>query len=77
MKNVFLQLAGCNFCTKLALIEGRFSPKNSSVENSLLVSRIRRGFEEAKRKSEFLKDTDLRLIAHFIKRPEKNVREEV
>lgn len=67
----FLQLAGCNFCTKLALIEGRFSPKNSSVENSLLVSRIRRGFEEAKRKSEFLKDTDLRLIAHFIKRPEK------
>ncbi len=67
----FLQLAGCNFCTKLALIEARFSPKNSSVENSLLVSRIRRGFEEAKRKSEFLKDTDLRLIAHFIKRPEK------
>lgn len=72
----FLQLAGCNSCTRLALIEGRFSPKNSSIENSLLISRIRRGFEKAKKEMNLLKDTDLRLIAHFIKRPEKAAEKE-
>lgn len=70
----FLQLLGSSNCICLKVIEGRFSPKETSYENRLIVKKIIKGFEEAQRRNDCLKDTRLTLIAHFIK--EKEVKQE-
>lgn len=71
----FLQLGGGGPLCYLNLIEGRFSPAESSYRNHLLTSRIVRGFKDAQRKSKFLANAELVLIAHFIKKrdTEKNL----
>lgn len=74
-KERFLQLAGNLDFPFLKVLEGRFSPKDSSPKNSFLVSNIVKGFECAKRESDLLSSTELSLIAHFIKQPEKGERE--
>lgn len=66
----FMQLVGCNSSSRLSLIEGRFSPRNTSMDNHRLINKIIRGFEEAKKESSALHNTQICLIAHFIKRPE-------
>lgn len=66
----FMQLAGCNSFARLSLIEGRFSPKNTSTDNRRLINKIMCGFEEAKKESPVLINTKMCLIAHFIKRSE-------
>lgn len=71
-KERFLQLAsGCSL-KYIRLIEGRFSPQMTVGENYNLVNRIKKGFDKACIESKgLLDDTSLTLIAHFIKRPEK------
>ena len=73
-KERFLQLAGNLDFPCLKVLEGRFSPKDNSLKNSLLVSNIVKGFKCAKRESDLLSHTELSLIAHFIKQPEKGER---
>lgn len=68
----FLQLAGGGPIKFLKLIEGRFSPEDSSIKNHLLISRILDGFENAKNNCKYLKETEIILIAHFIKKGENN-----
>lgn len=68
-ENRFKQLAGCADIPFLRVVEGRFSPKSTSLENRLYVGRIVDGFERAKTTyPQFLEHTELRLIAHFIKK---------
>lgn len=74
----FLQLAGCASSPFLRVIEGRFSPRLTSLENRMFVDRIVTGFENAKKKCpELLAHAELRLIAHFIKKPDRNIGEEI
>lgn len=76
-KKRFLQLAsGCGKSV-IRLIEGRFSPQKTVEENYELVKRIINGFNKAKKESKDLfYDTRLVLIAHFIKRQEKESEKE-
>ena len=67
-ENRFKQLAGCLDIPFLRVVEGRFSPKASSLENRLYVGKIVDGFNKAKKKSPLLQNADLRLVAHFIKK---------
>lgn len=66
----YKQLAGTSGKAYVGLIEGRFSPKKTDTETLLLVDNAIRGFHEAKKKTSALDNASLRLIAHFIKRPE-------
>lgn len=69
-KNRFLQLGSANQAY-LNLLEGRFSPKDTPKKNSKIVCQILDGFKKAKDKHpDFLGETSLALIAHFIKEPE-------
>lgn len=52
-------------------IEGRFSPKDTPAQNISLIARIEKGLEKAKLKDK----VELRLIAHFIKKPENAAKE--
>lgn len=68
-ENRFKQLAGCSDIPFLRVIEGRFSPRESSLENRLYVARIVDGFEKAKKTCpHLLQNAELRLVAHFIKK---------
>lgn len=69
-KNRFLQLSGCGGQVYLGTLEGRFSPKESLIENSRLVASIMKGYEKAKEESGLLGKSNLLLVAHFIKEPE-------
>lgn len=76
-KKRFLQLASGSSRKYIKLIEGRFSPKGTVGENRFLIKRILSGFEKAQREmKEILGEADLVLIAHFIKRPEKQSEKE-
>ena len=71
-ENRFKQLAGCAGIPILRVIEGRFSPRSSSLENRLYVSQIIDGFDKAKASfPQLLEHTNLKLIAHFIKKSDK------
>ena len=78
--NRFLQLSTNAGFEYLKTIEGRFSPCTTTLENHLLVNKILKGFNDAKKKNTFLDKTQLTLVAHFIKKPEiqdekkKNIR---
>lgn len=67
----FLQLSSCGQSEYLSMIEGRFSPKGSMEDNLHLVTHILHGFQRAQKKCEMLKNAELSLVAHFIKKPEK------
>lgn len=73
----FFQLAsGCNK-KYVRLIEGRFSPKLTVGDNCKLLSRIINGYHKACRETNGLLDEKgLVLIAHFIKRPERELEKE-
>lgn len=69
----FLQLSSGSAFQYLSNIEGRFSPKATLAENMSIVSRILSGFEEARKMNPALRDTQISLIAHFIKMQDKNL----
>lgn len=73
----FLQLSSGSNKKYVRLIEGRFSPKLTVGDNCKIVSRIISGYSKACRKTNGLLDENgLVLIAHFIKRPERNSEKE-
>ncbi|MBF1627162.1 MAG: hypothetical protein HXO47_08485 [Prevotella sp.] len=65
----FLQLAG-NQLDNIKTIEGRFSPKPTPEKNNILIDEIRRGWLSLTNKQHNCK-SDIRLIAHFIKKADK------
>ena len=65
----FLQLAG-NQIDNIKIIEGRFSPKDKEYKNNYLIDKIRRGWLLLNNRQGCNK-SDIRLIAHFIKRADK------
>ena len=65
----FLQLAG-NQLDNIKNIEGRFSPKDTQDKNNQLIDKIRRGWLLLNNRQGCNK-SDIRLIAHFIKRADK------
>ena len=65
----FLQLAG-NQLDNIKIIEGRFSPKDKEYKNNYLIDKIRRGWLLLNNRQGCTK-SDIRLIAHFIKRADK------
>ncbi len=65
----FLQLAG-NQLDNIKNIEGRFSPKDTQDKNNQLIDRIRRGWLLLNNRQGCNK-SNIRLIAHFIKRADK------
>lgn len=65
----FLQLAG-NQLDNIKIIEGRFSPKDKEYKNNYLIDKIRRGWLLLNKRQGCTK-SDIRLIAHFIKRADK------
>ena len=65
----FLQLAG-NQLDNIKIIEGRFSPKDKEYKNNYLIDKIRRGWLLLNNRQGCNK-SDIRLIAHFIKRADK------
>lgn len=65
----FLQLAG-NQLDNIRIIEGRFSPKDIQDKNDQLIDKIRRGWLLLNNRQDCNK-SDIRLIAHFIKRADK------
>lgn len=73
----FLQLCGSDKVVHIGSIEGRFSPKGSATENYKMLMSIESGFKKAVEKLERSKrllnhEMQLRLVAHFIKKPETN-----
>lgn len=76
-KNRFLQLASGKDTKYIRLIEGRFSPKETVGENYDLIKRILDGFDKARSEMrELLENAELVLVAHFIKRAEKDSEKE-
>ena len=72
--NRFKQLGGCVGKPFLRTVEGRFAPRGTSFENRLYVEEIVNGFEKAKKACpDLLQYAELKLIAHFIKRPDTKV----
>lgn len=65
----FLQLAG-NQLDNIKIIEGRFSPKDTQDKNNQLIDKIRRGWLLLNKRQGCNK-SNIRLIAHFIKRADK------
>ena len=65
----FLQLDG-NQLDNIKIIEGRFSPKDKEDKNNYLIDKIRRGWLLLNNRQGCNK-SDIRLIAHFIKRADK------
>lgn len=65
----FLQLAG-NQLDNIKIIEGRFSPKDKEDKNNYLIDKIRRGWLLLNNRQGCNK-SDIRLIAHFRKRADK------
>lgn len=65
----FLQLAG-NQLGNIKIIEGRFSPKDTQDKNNQLIDKIRRGWLLLNNRQGCNK-SNIRLIAHFIKRADK------
>lgn len=65
----FLQLAG-NQLDNIKIIEGRFSPKDKEYKNNYLIDKIRRGWLLLNNRQGCNK-SNIRLIAHFIKRADK------
>nr|WP_313978970.1 hypothetical protein [uncultured Prevotella sp.] len=65
----FLQLAG-NQLDNIKIIEGRFSPKDTQDKNNQLIDKIRRGWLFLNNRQGCNK-SNIRLIAHFIKRADK------
>ena len=68
----FLQMSG-NELKNIRLLEGRFSPKDDLGKEMELLSKIYCGWEVLVRKQQStgIPTSDLRLIAHFIKQPDK------
>lgn len=72
-KKRFMQLGGSNQKCFVKHIEGRFSPKETVGENRKLLKRIISGFQQAVEECpDTLEQTQLSLIAHFIKKPESS-----
>lgn len=67
-----LQLAG-NDLDGLRHLEGRFSPKDTLEKDKKLIDTILEGFDKLliRQHSENLSQSSLKLIAHFIKKPDK------
>ncbi len=65
----FFQLHG-NECRYMSIIEGRFAPKKSLVENRIFLRHIDKGWKDFISTLEDPKP-QLYLITHFIKRPDK------
>lgn len=66
----FFQMAG-NMNKNFKYLEGRFSPKNSEMENVVLFTSIEKGWKKFQFKSEDKqKNQKLNLVAHFIKTPD-------
>lgn len=68
----FSQMAG-NELSNIRLLEGRFSPKDSLAKDLDLLGKIYRGWEELVKLQEKAEKptSELKLIAHFIKQPDK------
>lgn len=69
----FSQMAG-NELSNIRLLEGRFSPKDELAKDLDLLGKIYRGWEELGKLQERAgkPNSELKLIAHFIKQPDKN-----
>ena len=73
----FRQIMG-NSRNHLAFIEGRFSPKESVAKNRKLLATIIAGFNSVKKNTALEDDSlsglkpELRLVAHFIKKPDSD-----
>ncbi|WP_434502412.1 hypothetical protein [Prevotella sp.] len=65
----FFQMAGYPVHNYIRFMEGRFSPKDSKSKNRLFVNKIIKDFTAFKKNTN--SKTELILIAHFIKKPEK------
>lgn len=68
----FFQMAG-NELNNIRLLEGRFSPKDDPVKDQELLNKISFGWKELCKlqKASEKPISDLKLIAHFIKQPDK------
>ncbi len=68
----FFQMDG-NEGRNLSFLEGRFSPKKTEAENTVLVNSILKGWNKFKKnKADTLSLPEFKLITHFIKKPENN-----
>lgn len=69
----FSQMAG-NELSNIRLLEGRFSPKDELAKDLDLLGKIYRGWEELGKLQDRAgkPNSELKLIAHFIKQPDKN-----
>lgn len=67
----FAQLSG-NELRHIRFLEGRFSPKNEKAKNESLLNNIKNGWELLckQQKATGLPSSTLKLVAHFIKRPD-------
>ncbi|MDR1708062.1 MAG: hypothetical protein LBR46_08650 [Prevotella sp.] len=66
-ENRFFQLRGNNVNSNFKILEGRFAPKKTPVDNNQLISKIRQGWYSFK--DEIKSDNvELRLVCHFIKK---------
>lgn len=68
----FAQLSG-NQLRNIRLLEGRFSPKDSTNKNEVLIGNILDGWEMLcqQQMAESIKMSELELVAHFIKKADK------
>lgn len=67
----FHQLAG-NELDNVKVLEGRFSPKKTIIDENHLLTRIRKGWEKFNKDQKNLNkpESELLLVAHFIKTPD-------
>lgn len=72
----FLQMHG-NEIRNIGVLEGRFSPKGSQIDNEKLITAIEQGWEQFSKKIEtespLRQSATLTLVAHFIKAKDENV----
>lgn len=67
----FLQMSG-NELRHIRVLEGRFSPKDTQDKNEEMLTNIQKGWESLQDKQKPLGiESELRLVAHFIKKEEK------
>lgn len=71
--NRFLQLSGTLEGRNIGVVEGRFSPQETSIANQNMVKLIKKGFDAALvrlQSKKMCNNLTLSLVAHFIKKPE-------
>lgn len=69
----FLQISG-NDLKNLRFLEGRFSPKDNQCKNVQILSKVLDGWEQLheRQKEAGIRHSKLSLVAHFIKKEDKN-----